>query len=113
MINELDAGVDGANIIILFDYPNPDVRRSGNMLGGRSGYALHQLLNQANISVSDCLVTYCHDILDNKGLMNTKGALSVNGTEVKDQVITRLRSLAGNIIVPVGPFACQVTTGDH
>ena len=53
MIKDLDAGVDGANIIILFDFPNPDVRRTGNMLGGRSGYALHQLLNQSNIPVNN------------------------------------------------------------
>ena len=110
---DLDAGVDGSNIIILFDFPNPDVKRSGNMLGGRSGYALHQLLNQANISVSDCLVTYCHEEFDNKKLMNTKGAFTTHGAEIRDQVANRLNQLSGNIIVPVGPFACAVTTGDH
>ena len=113
MIKDLDAGVDGANIIILFDFPNPDVRRTGNMLGGRSGYALHQLLNQSNIPVNNVLVTYCHEYLDNKKLMNTKGVLTQLGTEVKSQVINRLGTLAGNIVVPVGPFACAVTTGDH
>ena len=101
---DLDAGVDGSNIIILFDFPNPDVKRSGNMLGGRSGYALHQLLNQANISVSDCLVTYCHEEFDNKKLMNTKGAFTTHGAEIRDQVANRLNQLSGNIIIPV--FSC-------
>ena len=113
MIKDLDAGTPNANIIVLFDFPNPDVRRSGNMLGGRSGYALHTLLNQANIPVSDCLITYCHETLDNKGLINTKGVLTVTGSEIKNQVLNRLSELAGNIVVPVGPFSCATLTGDH
>ena len=113
MIRNLDAGTSDAKIIILFDFPNPDVRRSGNTLGGRSGYALHQLLNQANIPVSECLITYCHEVIDNKNLINTKGVMSQAGNEIKRQVLNRLGKLVGNIVVPVGSFSCSVLTGDH
>ena len=113
MIRNLDAGTSDAKIIILFDFPNPDVRRSGNTLGGRSGYALHQLLNQANIPVSECLITYCHEVIDNKNLINTKGVMSQAGNEIKSQVLNRLGKLVGNIVVPVGSFSCSVLTGDH
>ena len=102
IIQKYDAGNANAKLVILFDFPNPDIYRTTDqhLLAGRSGYAVHQLLNQAGIAVSDCLFRYCHTTLDNKGLINNKGVLSSTGSEIKQHVLGTLKKLPANIIVP-------------
>lgn len=108
-----DAGTESAKIIVLFDFPHYDTYRKGNLLAGRSGYALHSLLTQASIPVNECYITACHNVQDNKGLINTKGVLTPKGIELKEELLSRLSDNKANVIVPAGPFACTCLIDDH
>ena len=113
MIKPLDSGTENAEIALLLDFPHKDAKYKGDLLSGRAGYTLHQLLNNAGIPINHCFITYCHEITDNKGLINTKGAFSEQGLKIKEEVLDRFKDIDCNIIVPLGMFSCAIFTGDH
>ena len=113
MMKPLDTGSEDSNIVLLLDFPHKDSQYKGDLLSGRAGYTLHQLLNNAGVAINQCLITYCHDVLDNKNLINTKGAFSEQGLRIKEEVLERFKELNCNVIVPLGAFSCAVFTGDH
>ena len=113
MLKPLDSGTTDSNIALLLDFPPKDAHRKGDLLSGRAGYTLHQLLNNAGIPINHCYITYCHDVADNKGLINSKGAFSEQGLKIKEEVLERFKDIKCNIIVPLGNFSCAVFTGDH
>ena len=89
MLKPLDSGTTDSNIALLLDFPPKDAHRKGDLLSGRAGYTLHQLLNNAGIPINHCYITYCHDVADNKGLINSKGAFSEQGLKIKEEVLER------------------------
>ena len=113
MLKPLDTGTEDADIALLLDFPHKDATYKGDLLSGRAGYTLHQLLNNAGIAINQCFITYCHDVQENKGLINTKGAFSEQGNRIREEVIERFKGIRCNIIVPLGPFSCATFTGDH
>ena len=113
MLKPLDSGTANSNIVLVLDFPHKDAHYKGDLFSGRSGYTLHQLLNNAGIPINQCFVTYCHEVPDNKGLINTKGALSDQGLKIKEDVLERFKEIKCNIVVPLGPFSCSIFTGDH
>ena len=58
MLKQLDTGTEDSNIVLLLDFPHKDAKFKGDLLGGRAGYTLHQLLNNAGIAINQCLITY-------------------------------------------------------
>ena len=113
MLKPLDTGTEDSEIALLLDFPHKDAMYKGDLLSGRAGYTLHQLLNNAGIAINQCFITYCHDVQDNKGLINTKGAFSEQGNRIREETIERFKQVRCNIIVPLGPFSCATFTGDH
>ena len=113
MLKPLDSGTEDSNIALILDFPPKDAHYKGDLLSGRAGYTLHNLLNNAGIPINRCFITYCHEVTDNKGLINTKGAFSEQGLRIKEEVLERFKDVKCNIIVPLGAFSCAVFTGDH
>ena len=113
MLKPLDSGTEDSNIALVLDFPPKDAHYKGDLISGRAGYTLHQLLNNAGIPINRCFITYCDDVVDNKGLINTKGAFSEHGLRIKEETLERFKNIKCNIIVPIGMFYFAVFTGDH
>ena len=102
MLKPLDTGTEDSDIALLLDFPHKDATYKGDLLSGRAGYTLHQLLNNAGIAINQCFITYCHDVQENKGLINTKGAFSEQGLKIKDDINWNGTNESGYSALPAG-----------